>query len=402
MRTIQSGLLASVAVLVAFAAQAADVPATKTAPAVKPVTACLAMGNNFFTLPGTETCLGFSGYVRARNTGVQTFESRTTTPFVADATARLNVDVRQNTSYGVLRGYARFNGQRSTTASTTKNFITIGQAYMSLGDIVSAGYMDSAFLGFNNGTTIITTDDGGNSYLTDTSDQRVGVTNTLRSTMSLGGGTTVTASLEDPALRSLKTASTISDEGVSQYPDVVVNLKGKIDQLSWNGAAAYHQLYGLVDGEIAGYALQGYAKYQLTSDTALLGQATYAYGATSYLGVKTLIISDMLKSSATTGDITDAYIATGYNSLLGVQQKIGPGTASLIGTYGVTNSAAAANAGVEQTLMQGELSYDWVPTDNFHVIPAISLTSLDTYTESTGVTAPTNTTTVQLLLRRDF
>jgi hypothetical protein len=401
MRTIQSGLLASVAVLVAFAAQAADVPATKTAPAVKPVTACLAMGNNFFTLPGTETCLGFSGYVRARNTGVQTFESRTTTPFVADATARLNVDVRQNTSYGVLRGYARFIGQRSTAAST-KTYFTLGQGYLSLGDIVSAGYMDSAFLGFNNGTTIITTDDGGNSYLTDTSDQRVGVTNTLRSTMSLGGGTTVTASLEDPALRSLKTASTLSDEGSAQYPDVVVNLKGKIDQLSLNGAAAYHPLQGSVDGELAGYALQGYAKYQLTSDTALLGQATYAYGATSYLGVKTLIISDMLKSSATTGDITDAYIATGYNSLLGVQQKIGPGTASLIGTYGVTNSAAAANAGVEQTLMQGELSYDWVPTDNFHVIPAISLTSLDTYTESTGVTAPTNTTTVQLLLRRDF
>ena len=60
---ITSLLLSSAAVLVAGSAFAADLPAKKAAPAAA-VVACPAFGAGFFQLPGSDTCIQFSGYVR--------------------------------------------------------------------------------------------------------------------------------------------------------------------------------------------------------------------------------------------------------------------------------------------------------------------------------------------------
>ena len=60
---ITSLLLSSAAVLVAGSAFAADLPAKKAAPAAA-VVACPAFGAGFFQLPGSDTCIQLSGFVR--------------------------------------------------------------------------------------------------------------------------------------------------------------------------------------------------------------------------------------------------------------------------------------------------------------------------------------------------
>jgi hypothetical protein len=64
MTLTKSLLLGSAATLVAFGAQAADLPSQKAAP-VAYVKVCDAYGAGFFVIPGTDTCIRIGGYVRA-------------------------------------------------------------------------------------------------------------------------------------------------------------------------------------------------------------------------------------------------------------------------------------------------------------------------------------------------
>src|SRR5687767_15623275 len=64
MKMVKSLLLGTAAGLVAVAgAQAADMP-VKAAP-VQYVKICTLYGDGFYYIPGTDTCIRFSGYVRA-------------------------------------------------------------------------------------------------------------------------------------------------------------------------------------------------------------------------------------------------------------------------------------------------------------------------------------------------
>ena len=137
MTLMKSILLGSAAGIVAVAgAQAADLPTKKAAPA-EYVRICNVGGMAGFVIPGSDTCLKIGGYVTAQveagnNRRAIAFATRSarqrwisSSPALISATSfgyitRTNVslDARQNTAYGVLRGYWLKCSSTTATAST--------------------------------------------------------------------------------------------------------------------------------------------------------------------------------------------------------------------------------------------------------------------------------------------
>src|SRR5579863_10387881 len=115
MKAVKNLLLGSAAGLVAVtAAQAADLP-VKARP-VQYVKVCSLYGAGFYYMPGTDMCIKIGGWVRAEVTygdnGNITWgpfnanlNQRTTTNFTMRARGYITADAREQTSYGVARGY---------------------------------------------------------------------------------------------------------------------------------------------------------------------------------------------------------------------------------------------------------------------------------------------------------
>ncbi|MGI9351387.1 MAG: porin, partial [Rhizobiaceae bacterium] len=125
--TIKSLLLGSAAAMVAVSgAQAADAVVVEPEP-VEYVRVCDAYGSGFFYIPGTETCIRFSGFVRTSYDKIE-FDGTTVrgaaAPIQVDIDrnftlwgqrARLNVDTRNETDWGTLRAIYRLEAGQSNT-----------------------------------------------------------------------------------------------------------------------------------------------------------------------------------------------------------------------------------------------------------------------------------------------
>jgi hypothetical protein len=113
--TIKSLLLGSAAVLVAVSgARAADAIVAEPEP-VEYVRVCDAYGAGYFYIPGTETCIRFSGEVRVQY-GFKHFHEEVedqTSLHEANVRARLRVDARNETEYGTLASHFRMNALSS-------------------------------------------------------------------------------------------------------------------------------------------------------------------------------------------------------------------------------------------------------------------------------------------------
>src|SRR3712207_1624800 len=111
MKLAKSLLLGSAAGLAAVAgAQAADLPVKKAAP-VEYVRVCSVYGTGYFFIPGTDTCLSIRGLVRADYLYLEQ-ERDDFDEFGMRARARLNIDTRQPTEFGLLRAFIRVNFDR--------------------------------------------------------------------------------------------------------------------------------------------------------------------------------------------------------------------------------------------------------------------------------------------------
>jgi hypothetical protein len=137
MTAMKSLLLSSASVLVAFGAQAADLP-VKAKP-VEYVKICTLYGEGFYYIPGTDICLKIGGYVRAdyrwnatgggqpHYTGGGGAQDRSVSPFSMRHRAHFNFDSRTQTAYGSLRTYVAVNidnaDQGTVTVNPTRAFI---------------------------------------------------------------------------------------------------------------------------------------------------------------------------------------------------------------------------------------------------------------------------------------
>ena len=125
---IKTLLIGSTAAFIsAPAAQAADAIIIDPEP-VEYVRVCDAYGSGFFYIPGTETCMSFSGFVRAsyEKTYISDVRDGFTNTFFPvlqpsqsqtfwGTRARLNVDTRNETDWGTLRSQIRLEGGDSNT-----------------------------------------------------------------------------------------------------------------------------------------------------------------------------------------------------------------------------------------------------------------------------------------------
>jgi Porin subfamily len=117
MKMVKSLLLGSAAGLVAVTAgQAAELP-VKAKP-VQYVKVCSLYGAGFYYMPGTDMCIKIGGWVRAELTGGNAFngsmtwgpfnnnaEQRSTSNIGSRARGYITADAREQTAYGVARGY---------------------------------------------------------------------------------------------------------------------------------------------------------------------------------------------------------------------------------------------------------------------------------------------------------
>ena len=320
MKLVKSLLLGSAAGIAAVAgAQAADRPSRKAAP-VEYVRVCSAFGAGFFYIPGTDTCLRVGGRVRAEYTFGERWSAGQDS-YGTRARGRIYVDARNQTAYGTLRTFVRYDVTTSTGSYRYSGSNAGANRFNSFNGVNedSAVGLDSAFVQLGPLTAGRTqsfysfyANDYGFQVLR-TSDRQV---NLLAYTATFGGGFSATISLEDPKTTGRK-GSVAAYQGTT-YPDVVASLR--VDQgwgsaqLSgaigdrgvydspWNRRTNPAQPWVAAPGNILaigpgagtgakkdemGWAVQAGVKINLpmlAAGDALFLQAGYADGAIEYLG----------------------------------------------------------------------------------------------------------------------
>jgi Porin subfamily len=204
MKIVKSFLLASAAGLAAVAgAEAADLPVK--ARAAEYVKICSLYGVGFYYIPGTDTCIRIGGQVRAeysffaggshiQNWGSnQAFQDRATDYYFSRGRAYLNMDVRQQTDYGVLRSYAVVKWEYPTATGTAAATQTLGidVGFIQWGGFIIGRIPDSYFsMPWNNASYF------GTSVNLGTSDWTVGRFATAY-TYQFGNGVSGSLSIEE-------------------------------------------------------------------------------------------------------------------------------------------------------------------------------------------------------------
>lgn len=154
---LKSLLLGSAAGLVAVTgARAADAVVVAEPEPVEYVRVCDVFGEGFFYIPGTETCMRISGYVRYRvgatnDKGLAANDTPNYNGFNGDGwnkstRARVNLDARSETEWGTLQAFIRFQADwgQNAPAAFADGPVTTDQAWLSLGGL-RLGYTQSAW-----------------------------------------------------------------------------------------------------------------------------------------------------------------------------------------------------------------------------------------------------------------
>lgn len=148
MKRLGSLLISFIAGLVAATTvQAADLRA-KPEPVNDWVRVCTAFGTGFFYIPGTETCLRVGGRVRAEMMYAEPL-TRVNDDLGFRTRARIQLDARTATAYGLLRTFVRFEitrvaGLPYNQAGITNTTFPTGQWYIQFGGL-TAGRVTSMF-----------------------------------------------------------------------------------------------------------------------------------------------------------------------------------------------------------------------------------------------------------------
>ena len=266
---IKSLLLGSAAAMVAVSgAQAADAIVVEPEP-VEYVRVCDAYGSGFFYIPGTETCIRFSGYVRSsfektyiENDNISsTFATGTTTTFQSDAEreftfwgqrARLNIDTRNETDWGTLRAQYRLEGGDANNDAD----IDMDRALISLAGF-RAGFTDNYWTTNHNYAGVNLT--GLGAALTYTIDDGWYGFNdaTMFDYTWAGDGFSVTVGVEDPRIdwQGLGNGPTFAGGTATAYANFYAGVNWSAD---WGGVAftAVHDsmAFDYTDGTLGGWA----------------------------------------------------------------------------------------------------------------------------------------------------
>ena len=430
MKMVKSLLLGAAAGLVGVAgAQAADLP-VKAKP-VQYVKICSLYGAGFYYMPGTDTCIKVGGYLRAevnynaggsfavpatlnldnRNANVENWRVR----------SAITVDARRQTEYGTLRSYLFI----SATSTNSQNGGTgVGNTTGATG--YTALYAPAAFIqfaGFTAGKTSSFFDFDGQAYSNQSnlwgSNQGGNGVELFAYTAQFGNGLSASISAANPNAHRMGISGNPGYAG-QQWPDVVGNLR--IDQ-AWGSAqimGAVHQVRAQ-DASAAlghpsdkvGFALGAGLKLNvpmLGKGDYVIGQVTYAQGATDYVGsglpATQTVTSGTFPAIADTsiGLANDATavgagagsldLTKGWSFTGGYEHIWVPGhwKSSLYGSYGKLEYTDAASAVLGAA---GSANWDlwqvgsrtvWTPVTNLDLSVDVMYNRMDTSFETLGYT----------------
>lgn len=344
MKLAKSLLLGAVAGLTTVAAaSAADLPSRKSAP-VEYVKVCNAYGAGFFYIPGTDTCLKLGGMVAfdARSFTLQRAGSAGSMAAAYGRTrnardlygsgilGRVELDARNQTSYGTLRTFIRLDAVHATASSGVAGSLSMFNSGTN-GAVLPSASKDALlaskafiqFAGLTAGRAQSMFDFYADAYNNELLRGSNATTNLLAYTATFGGGFSATLSVEDEVARRTNVATLsaaaptvkvpvgqYAETGGTRMPDIVANLR--VDQ-GWGSAqlsGALHRVTG-VEGKTAqnanglyypstitnhdnalGWAVQAGVKINLpmlAAGDALYLQAAYAKGAVSYTNGNNLV-----------------------------------------------------------------------------------------------------------------
>lgn len=359
-KTLSFCAIVAAAVSAASGSQAADLTSKKAKPA-EYVKACGAMGEGFFYIPGSNTCLKVGGAVRADYYYNEAF-TRADNASSTLVRGRIEADARTATEFGLLRTFIAYHLIKTSGAATAPE---LENAFIQFGSI-TAGRARSFYDFYANDLNIINVK---------TSDA-AGV-NMLAYTASISQGVTATISLEDATDRRI--APVIgSAYGGHVMPDVVANVR--VEQ-AWGTAqvsGALHQMRTvspLVDTEY-GFAVQAGAKFNLpmlAEGDALIMQAAYTRGAINYLG-----FGGTTTAGGTAYNLGDYTVTgttlkptTGYSFVSAFRHFWVPTWKStFLGSYAVVDQKDAAASDVKEMMLGANLI--WSPVANLDIGPEVS------------------------------
>ncbi|MBP1878369.1 porin [Agrobacterium rubi] len=281
---IKSLLIGSAAALAAVSgAQAADAIVAAEPEPMEYVRVCDAFGTGFFYIPGTETCLKFSGYVRFQ-TDIGRDKSGTS-DWDSFTRAQFNVDTKTDTELGAVRGFIEFRGDADTADSAGLN---IQQAFIELGGLKVGKFYSEWDNDLNGETDILSSNtlfnsvrytyDAGSFYANvsvdelegtfSTNDNNVGVTGVVGAKFGAVTATIVGSydtDLEDGAVRGIL------------FADVGPGTLG----LSGVWASGVNSYYGVSEWAVAAeYAIKATDKLTITPAAEYLGNLSAPIGFT--------------------------------------------------------------------------------------------------------------------------
>jgi Porin subfamily len=372
-------LLSSAALLVAGAAYAADLPAKKAAPAKAP-TGCAAFGAGYIAVPGGDTCLKISGYVRANDTYLSN-QARGTAPYGLAGDYGLQFDVQNQTEAGAVKSTIFFE---SGSNGATNHNPGVTDAYVSLGGL-SAGKLDSMFDiggGYNHTGDAYGPHPGQIMYTMPVGAASISI---AAVTAEDNNGTTYT---DVPAVPGKSVESYTTNNFYASRPDINAAVSTAVGALKVTAGVASHEVVGSTSGSAQGYAFIGKATYD-AGVASFLGYAAYSNGALKYTGgsaVGSDSLSDASGLSKGTQYQAEIDVPVGKNDSIGVFAESISASASVAGANDNTYSKTQYGAALKHTIGNGL----WIR-------PEI-------YTETVKNTGSADTTTngAYIRIERDF
>ncbi|OCW57693.1 porin [Hoeflea olei] len=277
---IKSLLLGSAAALVAVSgARAADAIIAAEPEPVEYVRVCDAFGTGYFYIPGTETCLRISGYVRYDIGVGERFEQTSVTgdgTYNKRARLSLRTNTASETELGTLRTYTetRFQWDSNAVAGggyTNDNEVTLNFAWVQLGGL-RVGKDESAFITFTGYAGNVVKDDelfSAGPYDTN-----------LVSYTYNSGPLSAIISLEQGENNS---AATNDDWAIDDYmPHVVAGLGYNAGMFNLRGVVAYDSRDDIGGFARGGWAAKLRAYVTLNDQFSMFAMALYGENSSGY------------------------------------------------------------------------------------------------------------------------
>jgi opacity protein-like surface antigen len=305
---IKSLLLGSAAALVAVSgARAADAVVIPEPEAVEYVRVCDAAGAGYFYIPGSETCLKFSGYVRYEmnfSNGVDTGAGDGVDDWGKRSDVRLDIEAWNDTELGPLYSRIRlgYDSHPDFDGDNDLSGFSIDHAVIQLAGITIGKNESWWDWGFGeDGDGIVNFGPGEVGMVAYTAN---------------AGGFGITLALEE-------------DNSNDYTPDVVLDVNGSVGQIGVRAGLAYNESQEALTAKI-------YASYDFGAATVGLG---YQYSDDDQLGTEYLAAFEHVFGADISADLTEKLSArAGFN-------------------YGIDNFAGldgyTVGAGVKYQLVSG-------------------------------------------------